>query len=112
MAAPAQDDVAPEQSGNDVTPEETEGTVTPTGETADPAPAPEASTDDATAAPEADAGVDPDSSATTVGGVTVDQTVDPDNGAAGGEDPDGGAAPVFPTPSGPEGTDGDPLTTN
>lgn len=37
--------------------------------------------------------------------------VDPDNGY-NGTDPDGGAAPFVPTPSGPEGRDDDPLTSN
>ncbi len=42
----------------------------------------------------------------------TDLVVDPDRGAKGGPDPDGGAAPFYPTPSGPEGRDGDPFTTN
>lgn len=48
----------------------------------------------------------------TPSGLETDLVVDPDDGAKGGADPDGGAAPFYPTPSGPEGRDGDPLTSN
>ena len=37
---------------------------------------------------------------------------DPDNGMKSGADPDGGAGSFYPTPSGPEGSDADPLTTD
>ena len=101
-----------EESGDAVTPEDTESTVTPVDNPDVQAPAagdaliPDANEGEASGDAAAEgSGNDTD--------LAVDeQVVDPDNGAKGGPDPDGGAEPFFPTPSGPEGSDGNPLTTD
>ncbi|MFZ3585293.1 hypothetical protein ACOI1H_24680 [Loktanella sp. DJP18] len=90
-----------ESSGNAVTPEDTDQVTVPTA-----AVAPEAALIDETVVPP-----DPDDPVRSDTDMEIDLVVDPDAGMKSGPDPDGGAAPFYPKPSGPEGTDGNAFTT-
>ncbi len=90
-----------ESSGNAVTPEDTDQVTVPTA-----AVAPEAASIDETVVPP-----DPDDPVRSYTDMEIDLVVDPDAGMKSGPDPDGGAAPFYPKPSGPEGTDGNAFTT-
>jgi hypothetical protein len=108
--APAPGRTFIEQSGNAIYPEETNKLTEPVYDRA--VSEPELAGDET-----GEAFVNPDdesieypSKIETPSELETDLVVDPDRGTKGGQDPDGGAAPFYPTPSGPEGNDSDPLT--
>jgi hypothetical protein len=90
-----------ESSGNAVTPEDTDQVTVPTA-----AVSPEAASIDETVVPP-----DPDDPVRSDTDMEINLVVDPDAGMKSAPDPDGGAAPFYPKPSGPEGTDGNAFTT-
>lgn len=100
---PAGEEPAQDLDGSAVDPDDTEGLTTPTGEGAeegaDVGPVP-GEDDESTASEGATEEEESDLDTSTV--------VDPDGGQE--DEPDGGAEPFNPTPSGPAGSDGDALT--
>ena len=98
-----------EMSGEAVSPEDTADLTTPVPDSQPEEDLSEMSAEDAAVAE----GGPQEEEAPAESGTDLDTSVvvDPDAGTNDGPEPDGGAAPFNPTPSGPEGSDGDPLTT-
>ncbi len=102
--APALDTAVEQQSGQNVTPEQTNQLTTPTGESADVVTNPSAATGTEPGTTARDAATD------TITPAPADATPGTEPVTEPTVDPDGEGAPVVPTPSGPEGADGNPLT--
>ena len=106
--AGGEDGTIEEMSGPAVEPEDTGDLTTPVADGTETEDVGEMSTEEAAMA---EGGTEGEEGAAAADDLDTSVVVDPDAGAKGGPDPDGGAAPFNPTPSGPEGSDGDPLTT-